>query len=115
MEEIKMAKKKTSKKRIKSFWDIPIVEIKNREGITPFDHTVHLRNKKLVAESLWECIVENDIEAFKDILYGHLSVRNKENLARKAGFSKRTLFRMLSPSGNPTLKNIAKIIHQICA
>ena len=110
-----MAKKKTSRKREFSIEDMPIMGLKNREGITPFEHGVHLRDKKLVAQSLWECIVENDIDAFKEILEGHLRVRNKENLAKKAGISKRTLFRMLSPSGNPTLENVAKLIHQICA
>ena len=55
----------------------------------------------------------NDTEGFKEILRAYLELVNKEEFAKKAGIPRRTLFRMLSKNGNPTLKNISKIIFQL--
>ena len=51
--------------------------------------------------------------AFKGILAAHLKVANKEAFSAKAKIPKRTLFRMLTPEGNPTLDNIARIVHAL--
>ncbi len=110
-----MLKKKISKKRDFSFKDMPVVKLKNRKGISVFDPNVMLRKPEVIAHALWECLVDNDIDAFKEILRSHLEVTNKDKLAKKAGIPRRTLFRMLSPEGNPTLENLGKIIHQLCA
>ena len=110
-----MPKKKISKKRGFSLSDMPTVNLKNRKGILEFDPDVRLQKPEVIAHALWECLVENDIEAFKEILRSHLEVVNKDTLAQKAGISRRTLFRMLSPEGNPTLENLGKIIHELCA
>ncbi|PWU13978.1 MAG: hypothetical protein C5B49_13925 [Bdellovibrio sp.] len=92
-----------------------VINLKNRKGLAEFNPDARLQNRKVVARALWECLVENDIEAFKEILRSHLEVTNKDELAGKAGIPRRTLFRMLSPEGNPTLENLGKIIHQLCA
>jgi DNA-binding phage protein len=91
------------------------VNLKNRKGITDFNPDARLKNRELVAKALWECLVSNDVDAFKEILKSHLEVTNKDDLAEKAGIPRRTLFRMLSPEGNPTLENLGKIIHELCA
>jgi DNA-binding phage protein len=110
-----MPKKKTSKKRGFSLSDLPTVNLRNRKGILAFNPDVRLQKREVVAQALWQCLIENDIEAFKEILRSHLEVTNKDELAQKAGIPRRTLFRMLSPEGNPTLENLGKIIHQLCA
>ena len=113
-----MAKKKTLKKHKKySIEDFPGVELKSLEGIdlTPYNPGAIMRDKAHIAKALIECIVENDMEAFKEILSGHMRVINKDELAKKTGISKRTLFRMVSPEGNPTLENASKVIHELCA
>jgi len=92
-----------------------MVKLKNRKGVAEFNPNIRLQKPEVVAHALWECLVENDIEAFKEILRSHLEVANKDELAKKAGIPRRTLFRMLSPEGNPTLENLGKIIHQLCA
>ena len=94
---------------------MPAINLKNRKGIVEFNPDVRLQKREVVAQALWECLVENDIETFKEILRSHLEVANKDELAQKAGIPRRTLFRMLSPEGNPTLENLGKIIHQLCA
>jgi DNA-binding phage protein len=110
-----MLKKKISKKHELSLNDMQTVSLKNRKGITDFNPDARLKNRELVAKALWECLVSNDVDAFKEILKSHLEVANKDDLAEKAGIPRRTLFRMLSPEGNPTLENLGKIIHELCA
>lgn len=109
-----MPKKKISKKRDFSFKDMPTVKLKSKERTAPFDPDKRLLNPDIVSKALWQCLVDNDIETFKEILRSHVEVRNKDDLAKKAGIPRRTLFRMLSPEGNPTLENLGKIIHQLC-
>lgn len=110
-----MPKRKTSKKHGFSLSDMPTVNLKNRKGILEFNPDIRLQKPEVIAHALWECLVENDIEAFKEILRSHLEVVNKDTLAKRAGIPRRTLFRMLSPEGNPTLENLGKIIHELCA
>lgn len=110
-----MPKKKISKKRAISFEDMPEVELKTLKGITQYSAIERMQNKTLVAEALWLCLVDNDVESFKEILKRHLELSNKDDIAKRAGIPRRTLFRMLSPEGNPTLENVSKIIHELCA
>ena len=73
-----------------------------------------IKNKNIVSKALWDCLVANDPEGFKEILRTHLELTNKDKLAKDTGIPKRTLYRMLSDEGNPTLENISKMIHMIC-
>lgn len=79
------------------------------------DTNKELRNKAFISEALWQSLVLGDVEAFKEILKGYLEFMNKENMIKETGLSRRTLYRMLSPEGNPSLENISKIIHKLCA
>jgi len=110
-----MPKKKTSKKRDFSFDDMPSFKAKNKSELTSFGASKRIKNKKYVSQALWECLVADDAEGFKEILRAHLELINKDEFAESAGISRRTLFRMLSEDGNPTLDNISKIIHKLCA
>jgi DNA-binding phage protein len=53
---------------------------------------------------------DGDTEAFKEILSAYLDTTNKETFSKHAGIPRRTLFRMLSPPGNPTLEHLAKLV-----
>ena len=110
-----MVGKKTSSKQEVSFDDMPVVELK--KGVRPkkFGATKRMKSKKHISKALWECLVENDVDGFKEILRTHLELVNKEEIAKETGISRRTLFRMLSDEGNPNLENISKIIHKLCA
>ncbi len=66
-----------------------------------------------MSQALIQALKDGDADAFKEILGAYLSVTNKEQFSQKARIPKRTLFRMLSPSGNPTLENIARIVHAL--
>ena len=110
-----MPRKKTLKKQDFSFEDMPNQKGKNKKELSSFGATKRMKDKSYISQALWECLVANDTEGFKEILRSHLELINKDEFAEAAGISRRTLFRMLSEDGNPTLDNISKIIHRLCA
>jgi DNA-binding phage protein len=77
--------------------------------LVDFDSAEELSDPVLVGQVLLECLMEGDHEAFKEILHGHLMSVNKGVFSKKTGIARSTLFRMLSPNSNPTLKNVAKL------
>ncbi len=72
-----------------------------------------MADRKSIIESLTEALVDGDAPAFKEILAAHLEVVQKESFYERAGLSRRTLYRMLAPGGNPTLENIARVVKAI--
>lgn len=98
---------------MRSLKDMPSLSAKNTAHFVEFKASKRMRNKKYVFKALLECLMVNDTEGFKEILRTYLELVNKEEFAKKAGIPRRTLFRMLSENGNPTLKNISKIIFQL--
>ena len=58
-------------------------------------------------------VIENDIEVFKEVLWGHIEMVNKYKFSRKNGIPRKTLYRMFSKEGNPTLSNLAKLLHSL--
>ncbi len=110
-----MRKAKISKKREFSFKNMPSFEPRNRSEVKLYSAAEKMKNKDYVSKALWQCLINNDINSFKEILRTHLEIANKEEFANKSGIPQRTLFRILSPEGNPTLETLGKIIHQICA
>lgn len=94
---------------------MPSLKAKNKKELSSFEPSKRIRNKKYISKALWDCLIADDTEGFKEILRAHLELINKDELAKSAGLSRRTLFRMLSDEGNPTLDNISKIIHKLCA
>ena len=110
-----MSKRKTSKKRDFSFQDMPITGLRNIKGLSKLDPSKKLKDKDFVSKALWQSLVMGDVDGFKELLKVHLTLLHKENLVKETGLSRRTLYRMLSPEGNPSLENISKIIHKLCA
>lgn len=112
-EETKMDKAKTSGKRGFSFGNMPKVSLKPGRAIHEYDPSKRLKDPQVVLRSLMECLEQGDPEAFKEILGAYLQIINKDAFARRAGISRRSLFRMLSPAGNPTLDHVAKVVAAI--
>ena len=98
---------------MRSLNDMPVLKAKGKTQFVEFKASKRIRNKKYVSKALLECLAANDTEGFKEILRTHLELVNKEEFAKKAGVSKRSLFRILSKEGNPTLNNISKIIFHL--
>lgn len=93
--------------------DIPIRKLRSNVRVTKVSSTARLKDQELVFRAFWQCLIEKDIESFKEILRSHLDAVNKDQFAKKSKTSKRTLHRILSPEGNPTLKNISNVIHAL--
>jgi probable addiction module antidote protein len=110
-----MDKKKTSKKRGFSFKNMPAIQIQNTAKISDYSATERLKDKKYVVSALIQCLRDGDADAFKEILRSYLDVINKSKFAAKTHIPQRTLYRMVSESGNPTLDTIARVVHALCA
>ena len=108
-----MARIKTSPKREFSFDAMPSRRLEPGAPVAVHDPKAALRDRKLIITSLTEALMDGDAQAFKEILAAHLEVVEKESFYREAGLSRRTLYRMLAPSGNPTLENIARVVKAI--
>lgn len=105
-----MAKTKTSGKRGFSFSDIEKVRLKKDAPVKIHDPRRLFKNPHKVFEALIDSLKSGDGDAFKEILSAYLEVTNKDEFAKISGIPRRTLFRMLSSSGNPTLDNITKVV-----
>lgn len=105
-----MARTATSKKRDFSFESMPKVKLKSKRGARRYEPAKSFRDPARVRTALIEALEQGDPDAFKEILSAFLEVTNKDEFAKKAHISRRTLFRMLTPSGNPTLDNIARVV-----
>ena len=69
------------------------------------------KNKNEVAKALLECLIDNDTETFMEILDAYLSV-NRTQIAQRTKLTRATVTQAFSKKGNPTLKTIAKIVHE---
>lgn len=110
-----MPKRKTSKKQGFSLKSMPAKELKKSSGVTEHDPSSRLKDKHYVAQALIECLQDGDADAFKEILRSYLEIVNKSQFAAKTKIPERTLYRMVSKEGNPTLDNIARVVHALCA
>ena len=110
-----MHKKKTSSKRGFSFKKMPARELRKDANVSDQSASERLKDKNYVAQALIESLQDGDADAFKEILRSYLDVVNKSRFAAKTHISERTLYRMVSADGNPTLDHIAKVVHALCA
>jgi DNA-binding phage protein/putative component of toxin-antitoxin plasmid stabilization module len=109
--ETRMAKAKTSRKP-KAFSIEQIEPAKLKAGVKtkPHDPRSNLRDRKFIEESLLECIVDGDMDAFKEILKAHYEAVNTSAALKRAGLSKRTFYDALAPDGNPSLSTVMKMV-----
>lgn len=105
-----MLKKKTSKKQEFSFKNMQETKISKKKTI-PWRPEDSLMNLEKVGAALLECLIDNDTETFIEILESFLRI-NKLQTAKNANMSRSTVQLALSKSGNPTLKTLAKIVHE---
>ncbi len=108
-----MARNKTLSKRIVRLGDISPIPGKGTARLAEHDPSAFFHHPEKVAEALIESLFDGDPEAFKEILAAYLRVANKSQLAQRAGIPSRTLFRMLSPEGNPRLDSVAKLLKSL--
>lgn len=108
-----MTKKKTSKKQKPCLQDMPIVKSKKRASTKHKPSDFFIEHDK-VAQALLQSLKDNDAGAFLEILDAYLKV-NRTKTARETNLSRTTIQQALSSKGNPTIRTIAKIVHQSVA
>jgi hypothetical protein len=104
-----MAKATTSKKLKKS-------KPKYLMVYEPFT-SPELKDPKLVIETLLECIVEGDLDSFREVLGSHLITANRTNFAKKAKLGPRTFNALMNfkKPFNPKLSIVSAILKSIAA
>jgi DNA-binding phage protein len=90
--------------------------LKNKKGDQPISHRpqAFFKSHKKVAEALLQSLEDNDAGAFLEILDAYLQV-NRTQVAHETLLSRTTVQKALSKTGNPTIRTIAKIVHQAVA
>jgi len=106
-----MHKKKTLKEAECCFEDMPILTPKKGGKLKTHHPEKSFKSIGKVGTALLESLMENDTEAFIEILDGYLQI-NRSKVARKAHIARSTVQQALSKHGNPTLRTLAKIVHE---
>lgn len=73
------------------------------------------KDRKLITETLVDCLMLDDMEAFRDVLISHLRVMKKTKLVQKSGIGRRTLYDLMDPEKefNPRINTIGKILRAV--
>ena len=76
-----------------------------------------LKDTQAVIETLLDCIKENDLDSFREVLAAHLMTVNKVELAKKSGIGRRTIYDLLDPEKdfNPGIGTISALIQAMAA
>jgi probable addiction module antidote protein len=93
---------------------MPLVRSKENNKLRNHDPKEFFRQHDKVAEALLQSLEDNDAPTFLEILNTYLYI-NRTKIAKRAGLSRTTVQNALSSKGNPTIRTIAKIVHQAVA
>ena len=92
---------------------MPILKSK-RKGSAQHKPSDFFKAHDKVAAALLQSLEDNDAGAFLEILDAYLRI-NRTKTARETNLSRTTVQQALSKKGNPTIRTIAKIVHQSVA
>jgi DNA-binding phage protein len=72
-------------------------------------------HSKQMSELLLNCIRDEDLDSFQNILISFLATLNKSHFAKKAGIGRATLYEMIDPKRNfnPELSTVAAVIRAL--
>jgi DNA-binding phage protein len=76
-----------------------------------------LSNKKFVRELLIDCLTQNDLETFQDVLISYIRSSAKVEFSKKTKIGRTTLYDLIDPKKpfNPTLDTLGKIFEELAA
>ena len=85
--------------------------------LTEHNYSKNLKDKKLVLDTLLDCLIRNDIESFQDVLVAHLRTVSKSEFARDTKVGRQTLYDLLDEKKpfNPTLSTLGSIFRKLAA
>jgi DNA-binding phage protein len=93
---------------------MPVRKIRNKTKLQKHNPGAFFQDFDKIGAALLESLVENDTEAFIEILDAYLRV-NRAKVAKRSRMSRSTIQQALSKKGNPTLRTIARIVHESVA
>ncbi len=87
------------------------------QKLTSHKYLKHFQNKQLVLETLFDCLVRNDIESFRDVLVSYLRNVPKSDFARVTKLGRQTIYDLIDDKKtfNPTLSTLGSIFEKIAA
>lgn len=86
-------------------------KITHKKNIIAWNPESSFTDPSVVGTALLQCLIDNDTETYMEILESYLRM-NKLQVAKKAKMPRSTVQLAFSKSGNPTLKTLAKIVHE---
>lgn len=83
--------------------------------MSEFDYTSSLRDPKEVIAALVECMVEKDIDSFREIVVAHLNTVSKSKFSKETKIGRRTIYDLMDESKpfNPSLTTVSSIFKSI--
>jgi DNA-binding phage protein len=108
-----MHKKKTSQRREFSLQDLPITKMKMGDSYE-WNLKKEFMDHKKIGAALLECLIDNDTETFIEILDSYLRV-DQLQVTKKPNVARSKVPLTFFKNRNPTLKTLAKIVHETSA
>lgn len=84
------------------------------KGTSFKDHLLtQLKQPKFAAEYIQSVLEENDSEFFIEALGDVVKAHGIAHVSEATGIARQAVYQMLSSDGNPTIKNVHKILDQL--
>lgn len=84
--------------------------MKRKEALTSWDPAEHLNDGEAMALYLEAAFAENDTALIAAALGDIARAKGMSDIARKTGLARESLYRSLSPGGNPEMGTILKVM-----
>jgi probable addiction module antidote protein len=83
------------------------------EKTTPWDAAEHLQTEEDMAAYLEAALEENDASLIAAALGDIARAKGMSQIAKQTGLGRESLYKALSPEGNPEFSTILKVIHAL--
>jgi probable addiction module antidote protein/putative addiction module killer protein len=87
--------------------------VMSKTKTTPWDAADHLQSVDDVAAYLEAALDEEDAALFAAALGDVARAKGMSGVARRAGMGRESLYKALSPGGNPELATVLKVLHSL--
>ncbi|MFH0977523.1 MAG: addiction module antidote protein [Spirochaetota bacterium] len=84
-----------------------------KEITTVWDAAEHLKTKEDMAAYLEAALEENDPSLIAAVLGDIARAKGMSQIAKKAGMGRESLYKALSPEGNPEFSTILKVVNAL--
>jgi len=79
----------------------------------PWDAAIHLESEEDMAAYLEAALEQEDVRLFAAALGDVARAKGMTHVARETGLGRESLYKALSPDGNPELGTILKVMHSL--